>query len=208
MLLNELALKAQDLPKNASAERVEVLKALATWIASQDSVTSAELIFICTHNSRRSHMGQIWAQAAAWYFGLDHVTTYSGGTEATAFNESAVRALRKLGITIEGVATESNPKYQVRIEADRAPFTAFSKKYDHQVNPQNGFAAVMVCNSADANCPIVPGAAARFAIPYVDPKESDRTEYEAETYEARATEIAVEMFYVMACASELRAKKS
>jgi len=48
------------------------------------------LNFICTHNSRRSHIAQLWVQTAAHYFGIRGVETYSGGTEATEFNSRAV----------------------------------------------------------------------------------------------------------------------
>ncbi len=58
------------------------------------------LNFICTHNSRRSHLSQIWAQTAAYYYGVSDVFCYSGGTEATAFNPRAVKAMREAGFSI------------------------------------------------------------------------------------------------------------
>jgi len=68
-----------------SAERKEVLQPLAAYL--QGKLNAGETIrlnFICTHNSRRSHLSQIWAQAMAFYFGVKNVFCYSGGTEATA----------------------------------------------------------------------------------------------------------------------------
>ncbi len=54
-----------------SAERRVVLDAIATDIAAElESGKPAKLTFICTSNSRRSHMSQIWAQTAAYYYGL------------------------------------------------------------------------------------------------------------------------------------------
>lgn len=201
-----MASRAESLPQSVSADRLEELDALAAWIAEQPSDAPVELIFICTHNSRRSHMGQIWAQAAAWHVGLDRVRTFSGGTEATAFNTRAVRAMQELGVAIETVSDGDNPLYRVSLQSGRPAFQVFSKEYGDEANPQQGYAAVMVCGSADAGCPIVYGSDARFSIPYVDPKASDGTDAEQATYRARAMEIGTECFYVMARAAELRAR--
>lgn len=203
--LDRFAAAAVDYPRDADPERLAELNALADWIAEQPLDTPTELIFICTHNSRRSHMGQIWAQAAAWHHGLDDVRTFSGGTEATAFNPRAVTALRDLGVGIHtpdpGAA---NPTYQVHLQPERPATTAWSKVYSAPENPQHGFAAVMTCSDADEACPLVFGADSRFAIPYVDPKVSDGTAEESATYRERAEQIGTELFYVMSRAAALR----
>lgn len=203
--IERLAAAAVDYPQTADPERLTELNALAEWIAEQPADTPTELIFICTHNSRRSHMGQIWAQAAAWHHGLDDVRTYSGGTEATAFNPRAVRALRDLGVGIHTPEPgAANPTYQVHLQPEQPATTAWSKVYSDPENPQRGFAAVMTCSSADEACPLVFGSDSRFAIPYVDPKAADGTADEATTYRERAEQIGTEMFYVMARAAAAR----
>ena len=111
----------------------------------------ARLNFICTHNSRRSHMAQLWAQAAAHYYGVDGVSCFSGGTEATAFNPRAVSALRKAGFDIRQVSAGDNPSYEVRITSRDPAMRVFSKKYSDPFNPSEGFAAVMTCSHADDN---------------------------------------------------------
>lgn len=181
------------------ADRREELDALASFVADARDTGVARLNFICTHNSRRSHFGQVWAQVAAHHYGLDSlVETYSGGTEATAFNERAVGALRRAGLDIHPAVISDNPRYAVHHAADRAPMICYSKKYDDaETNPTGGFAAVMTCDQADRGCPIVYGAVARFSTPYVDPKESDGSPEERDTYDARCAQIAREMFYVM-----------
>lgn len=162
-----------------------------------------KLTVICTHNSRRSHMGEAWLHAAAEWYGLENVKTYSGGTEATAFNPRAVAALERAGYSVETVdANSDNPVYRLSLGRGYEPERHFSKKYDHSTNPKEGFAAIMVCAEADAACPFVPGAAARFALPYNDPKAFDGTEQEAEQYDARCRQIAREMFFVMKNAVE------
>jgi protein-tyrosine-phosphatase len=177
-------------------ERRATLDELATFIAERRRAgEQAELIFICTHNSRRSHMAQLWAQTAAHYFGLDHVATYSGGTEATAFNPRAVAALERAGFAIEATSAGENPVYAVRFIADMEPMTCFSKVYDQPPNPTAGFCAVMTCGEAEAACPIVFGAAARISLPYDDPKAADGTAEEEAVYDERCRQIAREMLY-------------
>ena len=191
---------AQELPTQIAGDRIHELEAIAKWIVDANSKESIDLIFICTHNSRRSHMGQILAQAAAWHFGLKNVRTYSGGTEATAFDLRAIQALKDLGVSITESSPGNNPVYQVSLQSGESPFSTFSKSYQHASNPQQGFAAIMTCNHANESCPVVLGAAARFSTPYVDPKISDGTKAETKTYAERAMQIGTEMFYVMAIA--------
>ena len=157
----------------------------------------AAVIVICTHNSRRSHMGQLWLAAAAAFYGLDDIWTASGGTEETAFNTSAVAALQKAGFKIDQQSPGSNPVYAASLGNGDADMQMFSKKYDHPVNPVSGFAAVMVCSEADAACPVVPGADARFPIQYVDPKQADGTPEEEKAYTERCRQIAREMFFAV-----------
>ena len=185
------------------ADRKAALEELAEFVATARDTGVARLNFICTHNSRRSHFGQVWAQVAAHHFGIDSlVQTYSGGTEATAFNERAVGALRRAGLDIHPAAISDNPRYAVHHAADRAPMVCFSKKYDDaSANPTAGFAAVMTCAQADRGCPVVYGSAARFSTPYEDPKASDGSLEERDTYDERCAQIAREMLYVMSRAA-------
>jgi arsenate reductase len=182
---------------NIPESRKPELNKLAGYIQKQlDSSKTAQLTFICTHNSRRSHLSQIWAKVAAEKYGLGElVHTFSGGTEATAFNPRAVAAIERAGLTVKNPGGD-NPKYEVLYSDKAEPMICFSKRYDDNVNPQSDFAAIMTCDDADANCPVVLGASARIPIKYVDPKVSDGTEEEAQTYDERCLQIATEMMYV------------
>lgn len=178
-------------------ERKEQLKKISLYIKTKRaSVEHTNLIFICTHNSRRSHMSQLWAQTAAHLYGIENVHCFSGGTEATAFNPRSVRALRKAGFRIEQTDSTSNPVYLVHYAEGIAPVKGFSKKYDDDFNPGENFLAIMTCSHADETCPIVYGATMRIAIPYEDPKESDNTPGEETAYDERCRQIATEMFYI------------
>ncbi len=183
--------------ESLSPQRKEILDELAEEIRLMRSAQPAvQLTFICTHNSRRSHFGQIWASAAAAHVGLTGIHTFSGGTEATAFNPRAVAAAQRAGFQIEQGQGE-NPHYSVRFSDQAEALTCFSKKFDHSANPQKGFVAVMVCSEADAACPFVPGAEARIALPFIDPKVSDGSPEEEATYDLRCRQIAAEIYYVM-----------
>jgi hypothetical protein len=185
-----------------SAERREVLDKIATDVAARlEAGKRADLTFICTHNSRRSHMSQIWAATAAYYYGLDNVRTFSGGTQATACNCRTVAAMRRVGFDIEDATAGDNPIYLVRYATDRPLIRAYSKLYNADGNPSQDFIALMTCSVADKSCPVVQGAVSRYAIHYVDPRLCDDTPTETTAYNERCREIAREMFYIM---SEVR----
>lgn len=177
-------------------ERKKALKKLSLFIESKIKAgENVELIFICTHNSRRSHISQIWAQTAAAYYGVPNVVAYSGGTEATAFNPRAVKAMEEAGFKIKKTSEGTNPVYEVRFADNANAIKAFSKKYDDKANPQKGFGAIMTCSQADQNCPVVIGASVRISTPYDDPKEFDGTPQEAAKYTERVHQIGREILY-------------
>lgn len=178
-------------------ERNDALQKLGEFVRSRTARhLPTRLIFICTHNSRRSHMAQIWAQTAAAYFGVPGVETYSGGTEVTAFSSRAVEAMERAGFQVKAAANTANPIYEVRYGHEADPIQAFSKVYDQPPNPTAEFAAVMTCSQADAACPLVLGASERFAITYEDPKAFDGTDREFAAYDERCRQIAREMLFV------------
>ena len=181
------------------------LAELARFVRSRRAAgEAAKLVFICTHNSRRSHLAQIWAQTAAHVHDLSGVETYSGGTEATAFNPRAVAALERAGFEVARRGGGDNPVYEVRFAPEVAPMACFSKVYDRPPNPPNGYCAVMTCSAADEGCPVVFGAAERLAIRYDDPKSSDGSPAERQTYDERCRQIGREMLWALGAAAEAR----
>lgn len=177
--------------QSISEGRIEILSQIVEYIRS---TPNPKLNFICTHNSRRSHLSQIWAQTMAYHFEIP-LETFSGGTEATAFNPNAVAALIRAGFDIKKDGDE-NPYYQVSFSSDENPLVAFSKKFEDPPNPTSGFAAIMTCSEADAECPIVFGAEKRIKLFYEDPKVADGTPEEASTYDERCKQIATEMYCI------------
>ena len=180
-----------------AAERKQILKKLANYIGTKlDKSMPVDLVYICTHNSRRSHFGQVWAQVSAGYFGLNNIYTFSGGTEATAFHINAINSLKRAGLRIEPINSEKNTIYHVMYDDEKPPIVCFSKVYDHEQNPTKHFVAIMTCSDAEQNCPFIPGVELRFSTSYDDPKEFDNTPLQDAKYDERCKQIAMESLYL------------
>ncbi len=180
-----------------SQQRKEVLLPLQQYVQSKVQANETiRLNFICTHNSRRSHLSQIWSQTMAYHFGIKNVFCYSGGTEETAMFPKVAETLSNQGFRIQKLSDIANPVYAVKFAQNENPVVCFSKKYSDDFNPQSHFGAIMTCNNADEGCPIVFGAEARFPIKYDDPKAFDGTDLQTQKYTERSLEIAQEMWWV------------
>ena len=191
--------KTIEITKNISVsdERKAILKPLADYIQNKvDSNQEIRLNFICTHNSRRSHLSQIWAQTMAFHFNIKNVFCYSGGTEATAMFPKVAETLTNQGFEIQKISDTETPVYTVKFDENQHSIICFSKTYFDDFNPKTIFSAIMTCSNADEGCPMVFGAEARFPIKYEDPKAFDGTELMNEKYAERSLQIASEMYYV------------
>ncbi|WP_055443186.1 low molecular weight phosphatase family protein [Lacinutrix himadriensis] len=183
--------------ENIDVARKETLQPLATYI--QEKVHANQEIrlnFICTHNSRRSHLSQVWAQTLAYHFGIKNVFCYSGGTEATALFPMVAETLKNTGFEVSTISEGKNPVYTIKHSNNEHPVICFSKKLDANFNPKSEFAAIMTCSQADGGCPFIAGAEKRIPITFEDPKAFDNTPQQAEKYNERSLQIATELFYV------------
>jgi protein-tyrosine phosphatase/arsenate reductase len=179
-----------------SEERKVLLAKIANHIqALQGRNEAINLVYVCTHNSRRSHFGQVWAAVAAAYYGVKNVRTFSGGTEATAFNINAINALKRVGFKVLNDGAISNPRYEVRF-AENGVTTCFSKCYDSVENPNTNVIAIMTCGDAEQNCPFIPNVSLRIATTYRDPKAFDKTVLQDHKYSERCLQIATEVLYM------------
>lgn len=180
-----------------SDERKETLQPLIDFIQEKHSnQQDIRLNFICTHNSRRSHLSQVWAQTAAAYFNIKNVFCYSGGTEATALFPMAAKTLAETGFQIKTISEGNNPVYSIKYSENNHPIIGFSKTYDDDFNPVSEFAAILTCSSADKGCPFIAGAEKRIPVMFEDPKAFDNTPQQAEKYMERSNQIATELIYV------------
>ena len=189
---DNLVKEFQFIPK----ERRDILDKISQYIIQkQKNNKPINLVYICTHNSRRSHFGQVWAHVASYYYNIQNVNTFSGGTEATAFNVNAINALKRIGFIIKPINIEKNTTYHVFHDENETPSVCLSKTYDDSKNPQKEFAAIMTCSDAEENCPFIPGVELRIGTTYDDPKAFDNTPQQDEKYDERCRQIALETFY-------------
>ncbi len=180
-----------------SEERKQVLAPLIQFIQSKvNNELTIRLNFICTHNSRRSHLSQVWAQTAAAYHNIENVFCYSGGTEATALFPKVAETLVNTGFEVKIISEGDNPIYAIKYNTNDHPVIGFSKSYEDDFNPQSEFAAILTCSQADGGCPFIAGAEKRIPITFDDPKAFDNTPLQTEKYQERSLQIATELLYV------------
>lgn len=194
ILQNEISvLKSTDISPQRKAVLAPFIRHIKEQLANKLPFT---LNFICTHNSRRSHLAHVWAAIAADQYGLTDISHYSGGTEATAVFPKIVDTLKSQGITVVRLSADENAVYALKWNENNLPLIAFSKEFDHPFNPKSNFSAIMTCAHADENCPFIPGSNARIALDYDDPKEFDQTPMQTKKYLERSRQIGAEMLYV------------
>jgi arsenate reductase len=177
-------------------DRKKILLKISETVATEYTVNNVvNLNFICTHNSRRSQLGQVWAFYAANYFNLN-IHAFSGGTEVTAFYRNTVKTLQAVGFDFKVVEfSHQNPTYLISFEESTNSILGFSKRFDDETN-KNPFIAITTCNNADKNCPFIPTAIERFHLPFEDPKFSDGTPEQSTTYLKTNEQIAAEVFFI------------
>lgn len=173
--------------------RKEQLEKVSQYVKTHKN---AQLVFVCTHNSRRSQLAQVWTAIAAEHYGLVSTHSFSAGTEITAFHPNAIGTLVRAGVKVERSENTENPYCFLDFGGENS-IKCFSKTIEHESLPKSSFAAIMTCGHAEENCPFLPGADLRIPITYEDPKVSDDTSKSDEVYDERCAQIARELFYML-----------
>lgn len=155
------------------------------------------LNFICTHNSRRSQLGQVWGFYAAHYFKLN-INAFSGGTEVTSFYRNTVKTLQKAGFEFHlKDFSHINPIYQITLNGTKKSILGYSKFYSDSINLAP-FITITTCDKAAKNCPIISTSNYRFHLPFEDPKFADGTPIQEKTYLQTSQQIAAEIYFIFA----------
>jgi len=179
-----------------SDHRKDLLKPLHDYLALKiEQKKAINLNFICTHNSRRSQLSQVWAKVIADFYGIN-INTFSGGIEITACNKRTIASLAGMGFKINDPRGE-NPHYELIYHIKKPIISLFSKMHNDPLNPKGNFAAVMTCTHADNNCPFIAGAEKRISLPYEDPKAFDDTNIESKMYDQLSIRICTEMKFII-----------
>ena len=177
-----------------STERKALLNKIASGLKYQKrDRNTIKLLFVCTHNSRRSQIAQAWAIAAMYWFGVNELSVHSAGTQVTAFHTNALDALKRAGMSYQ---VETTNAVSVSIGNSVPPTRFFSKLYTDTSIPNAAPIAVMTCSDAAKNCPFIPGATLRVSLAYEDPGRSDNQENFEEAYDKTCLLIATEIFYL------------
>ena len=188
----KLASKHVELSEVRKKTLLDISQSIANTYSKKNA---ANLNFICTHNSRRSQLGQVWAYYAAQYFNLN-IDAFSGGTEVTAFYRNTVKTLQEVGFDFKVTDfSHENPHYLISFHGSAKAIPGFSKRFDDVLNTEP-YIAITTCNNADKNCPFIPDALARFHLPFVDPKASDDRPEQDATYLKTSKQIAAEIFFI------------
>ncbi len=180
-------------------QRQELLLEIAKGIQQNlDKNIRLNLLFVCTHNSRRSQFGQLWASYFSQILGFsEYISCFSAGTEATECNIRTIRALESAGFRAQFSVCQPNPKYDLFSGKEVSPIRLFSKTIDDSSLPKENIVALMTCSDAEENCPYVNGTLLKFSLNYKDPKEFDNTLEEKEAYWLKSKEIASEILFIL-----------
>ena len=161
-----------------------------------DKAGAKTWLFVCTHNSRRSQMAQAMWLAVTEYYNLGEIGAYSAGTQQTALHFYALMALEHAGFQFLKSKEGKNPHYALLDNTNQEVKLLYSKTLEDSSLPQEEFTAIMVCDHADANCPFVPGAGARFGLHYSDPKAYDSSPDPLQHYDDTLCQITHELLYI------------
>jgi arsenate reductase len=111
-----------------------------------------KVLFICTHNSARSHMAEGLVNAL---YG-DRYRAFSAGTEPSTLNPYAVRVMQEIGIDISDHRSKSVDEFM-------------DQDLDY---------VVTVCDHAKESCPFFPGGRKPMHKGFQDPASVAGTEAE------------------------------
>ncbi|WP_298286432.1 hypothetical protein [uncultured Lutibacter sp.] len=202
-MLDTISINTEQFFKNAKKDlkidenRKLLLKSIALFIVKEiKDQKKVNLNYICTHNSRRSQLAQVWSSFACSYFELKKISNFSGGTAATAFYRNTVKTLQEAGFKFQIIEfSHQNPVYAISNKNCIDPIIGFSKLFDDEYN-KKPFIAITTCSNADENCPFIPDAVTRFHLPFNDPKNFDNSLYQAEKYMETNKQIAGEIYFI------------
>ena len=151
---------------------------------------SANIVYVCTHNSRRSQFAQFWSAYHTDALNLP-ITSYSAGTERTACHSNVLEVLRQEGFSI----TSEGANHKVIL--NHKSFVELSSKTLNSVGLPERYFAIMTCSDADENCPYIPGALDRFRLTFEDPKWSDNSAEAIQVYQDTSKQISTDIKYLL-----------
>ncbi|NVK05093.1 MAG: protein-tyrosine-phosphatase [Flavobacteriia bacterium] len=176
-----------------SEERIDRLSVLENHLLEElQSKENVILNFICTHNSRRSMLSQVWSEVLSKYFELP-ITSVSGGTVATGAYKTVGSTFIAQGMSVEFI---EEGRMNITFSEECDSIELYSKEFGDSTPEGESFTAVMTCADVEENCPYVPNAVKQISLNYEDPKVADGTPEELDKYLERSRQIGAELFFV------------
>ena len=167
--------------------RLDVLDKIASKITSRLKLDlKANVVFVCTHNSRRSQIAEVSLRSFLKVLQIPEISVFSCGTEKTGIPDQIVRLLEGLGFEVLKTGEFINVGSEI---------TLSSKTFDDPGLPPN-LLAIMVCDHASESCPFVPSFSERISLEFQDPKSADGSPQETVSYENAWKKISREMAYL------------
>ena len=124
-------------------------------------INTNNIIFLCTHNSRRSQLCQIWGYILAKIYKVDLIFN-SAGSEKTEVHENIFYCLSYLGIK-----AENNKVIFKDLIINLHSKTLNEIKEDK-------FIAIMTCSDTEKSCPTDPRSIKNIKMFYEDPKKFEQ----------------------------------
>lgn len=148
------------------------------------------ILFVCTHNSRRSQFAEIWGNTINFIYNKK-IKIISAGTKKKAFNDRAINTIKEIGFDVKKIKNKCHIKFSENYKS----IVMFSKTIN-EIDNNTPLISIMTCSDADKNCPVVPNALNRFLLSYEDPRLSDNSKIEKTKYLEACKTIGTEILYL------------
>ena len=168
---------------NPNQKRKKRLDNIASVINENLNKTRS-IVFLCTHNSRRSQICEVWGKVFAEIY-RKKININSAGAFKTVVHSQVYESIVKCGLIV------NNKK---EIFFDKKKFKLNSKTTD-SITMKN-FIAVMTCSDAEKSCPHDPKSIRNIKMFFNDPRIYDETDKMSREYLKTTTYIAEELNYI------------
>ena len=143
-----------------------------------------DIVFICTHNSRRSIFCEVWANILANKY-LKNINFYSAGTERTSIHNEVIKSFSRLGIK-----TKENT-----IQIGETSIILKSKILKEL--KLDSFISIFTCGEAEESCPIDRRSQINIPLLFDDPKRYDGLKNERIEYDKTCSLIAKKLNFII-----------
>ena len=168
---------------NPNQKRKKRLDNIASVINENLNKTRS-IVFLCTHNSRRSQICEVWGKVFAEIY-RKKININSAGAFKTVVHSQVYESIVKCGLIV------NNKK---EIFFDKKKFKLNSKTTD-SITMKN-FIAVMTCSDTEKSCPHDSRSVRNIKMFFNDPRIYDETDKMSREYLKTTTYIAEELNYI------------